>query len=123
MDFLVPDDWYDYRINDGVDVKRPGIYEWRIYGMGSYIGQYLRISRPTKEYRRNLINLLNDRPYRLRNPAGFRRIHRELARAHREKRRIQLIIVENVTDKLQRNRREQELIKVRGNLNGPLISS
>jgi hypothetical protein len=37
-----------------------------------------------------------------------------LADAHRAGRRIELIIVENVETKIERNRREQELIKLRG---------
>jgi hypothetical protein len=72
----LPNGWYTYHVNEGVDVSRPGIYEWRIDGMGSYIGQYRWISRPTTHYRRNLIKLFNGLPYRNRSPDGFRRIHR-----------------------------------------------
>lgn len=116
--FTLPDGWYCYRVNDGVDTKKPGIYQWRIEGAGSYIGKYGRIRRPTKEYRRNLIRLLNSRAYRKANPGGYRRIHHELACAHREGRRIELIILENVcADKI--NEREGELIKLLGTLNGP----
>lgn len=116
--FTLPAGWYCYRVNDGVDVNRPGIYEWRIDGMGSYIGQYRWISRPTTHYGRNLIKLFNGLPYRKRSPDGFRRIHRALADAHRDGRRIELVIVENVESKIERNRRERELIALRGNLNG-----
>jgi hypothetical protein len=116
--FALPERWYCYRINDGVDTKKPGIYEWRIAGAGSYIGQYRWISRPKTHYGRNLVKLFNRLPYRNRNPEGFRRIHKALAEAHRDGRRIELIIVENVELKIERNRREQALIKSRGNLNG-----
>ena len=116
--FTLPDGWYCYRVNDGVDTKKPGIYEWRIDGAGSYIGQYRWISRPTTHYGRNLVKLFNGLPDRNRSPNGFRGIHKALADAHRDGRRIELIIVENVELKIERNRREQVLIKLRGNLNG-----
>jgi hypothetical protein len=118
MSDQLPEGWCCYCVNDGVDTKKPGIYQWRIEGAGSYIGKYGRIRRPTKEYRRNLIGLLNSRAYRKANPDGYRRIHRELASAHRDGRRIELIILENVCA-AKINERERELIKSLGNLNGP----
>ena len=74
----LPQDWYIYVVNDGVNVDQPGLYEWAIEGVGTYIGKYKRIRRPTKEYARNVVRLLNNKPYRVGNPNGFRRIHREL---------------------------------------------
>jgi hypothetical protein len=114
----LPRDWYICVVADGVDKKKPGIYEWRIEGVGTYIGKFTRIRRPTKEYGRNVMNLLNEKPYRRGNKDGFRRIHRALERAHREGREIRLTILENV-DKPVLNRSEHELIKERGSLNDP----
>lgn len=104
---------------NGVDLDGSGIYEWRIEGAGSYIGKFGRIRRPTKEYRRNVIRLLNGRPYRKGNEHGFRWIHHELAWAVYEQRCIQLVIVE-IVDVDQINERERALIRERGNLNGTL---
>lgn len=118
--FLInlPKDWHRYEIAAGVEEDRPGIYEWHVEGRGSYIGKYKRIRRPTKEYGRNVSNLLNDKPYRLGKPDRFRRIHRELALAYRERRLITLKILENV-EPVRIDRREQALIAERGILNGP----
>jgi hypothetical protein len=113
------DRWCEYLVCEGVDQKKPGIYEWKIDGVGSYIGKYRRISRPTKHYRRNVIRLMNGDPYRKGKPAGFRRIHLELEKAVRENRRIELHILENVAV-AEINVREAELIKLRGTLNGPV---
>ncbi len=115
----LPAGWYVYSENDGVDPMKPGLYEWRIADVGSYIGKYGRIRRPTKEYGRNVIRLLNQKTYRRSNPEVYRRIHRELTNAHLEGRRIELIIIENV-DAEYINSREKELIKLRGTLNGPI---
>ena len=110
--------WYEETVLPGVDVERPGLYEWRIEGAGSYIGQYRWISRPRREYGLNVVRLLNDLPYRKRKPDGFRRIHRELVAALNEGRRIELLILENA-DKPAINDRERVLIAERGNLNAP----
>ena len=115
----LPSSWYHLVVRDGVDQGQPGIYEWHIEGVGSYIGKYGRIRRPTREYGRNVTRLLNRRPYRRANPTGFRRIHYELADAHTRRRKITLIILENVPLLIDRNRREQELISDRGALNDP----
>ena len=89
-----------------------------IEGVGSYIGKYTQIGRPTKAYGRHVTNLLNNRKaYRPSNPNGYRRIHHELHRAHIEGRRITLRILENV-DQTEINRRERQLITERGALNG-----
>ena len=115
----LPADWYRYVVAPGVSEDVPGIYEWHIEGTGSYIGQFGCIRRPRKEYGRNVIRLLNKRPYRAGNPDGFRRIHLELVNAHRTGARITLTILENIPDRIERNRRERELIAIRGVLNDP----
>ena len=100
------------------DEDRPGLYEWRIEGAGSYIGQYRWISRPRRSYGLNVARLLNDLPYRKSKPTGFRRIHRELASALMEGRRIELIFLEN-GDRPALSDRERDLIRERGSLNDP----
>jgi hypothetical protein len=60
--------------------------------------------------------LLNGKPYRVGKPEGFRRIHRELAQAYRDGRRIELILLENCEPEAL-DRREVEVIAERGNLN------
>ncbi len=67
----LPKDWYEFVVVDGVDEAHPSIYEWNIDGGGTYIGKYTHISRPVKEYGRNIYNLLNGRAYRRQNLMGF----------------------------------------------------
>jgi hypothetical protein len=42
----------------GVEVARPGIYEWRIDGVDTYIGRYTYPSRPRREFGLNVARLL-----------------------------------------------------------------
>lgn len=110
--------WYTCEISAGVDINLPGIYEWRIEGVGSYIGRYTRSSRPFKEYERNVLKLMNGKPYRPAKPDKFRAIHRALFAAHLERRQITLIILENCSPS-ELNDREAVHIRDRGVLNGP----
>ena len=114
--YRLPRSWFEFRIADGADCSRPGLYEWHIEGVGRYIGKFKRINRPRKEYGRNVARLINGLPYRKGKPDGFRRIHVELAQAVRSGRRIELTILEN-PPLADINRRELELIAERGSLN------
>jgi hypothetical protein len=114
----LPKGWYELKINPGVDEHLPGIYEWEIEGIGSYIGKYTRISRPKKRYGRNVSRILNDEPYWPSKRDGFRLIHRVLAKAYSDGLRITLTILENVAPS-KINGRESELIAERGKLNVP----
>lgn len=109
----LPRGWFEELLVEGVDPSQPGIYEWRIEGVGVYIGQYTSASRPRREYSRNLANIFAERPYRKGKPDKFRTVHKELAQAVREGRHITLSLIENVADKANRNIRERELIALR----------
>jgi hypothetical protein len=106
-------DWCTELSLGGADPSKPGLYEWRIEGLGVYIGQFTRRSRHRREYRLNVLRLLNGSPYRKTNPDGLRSIHHALATAVSEGKRITLTILENQADKSERNHREQELIRIR----------
>ena len=113
--FIEP--WYKLVINDGVTPDLPGIYEWRIDGIGSYIGKYTHSRRSLKEYAKHVRSQFTGGKYRPANPNGWRRIHVELYRACLEKRDIELIFVENCS-LTEINKREQHYIALRGSLNG-----
>jgi hypothetical protein len=114
---ILSDPWYALTIADGANCDIPGLYEWQIVGVGSYIGKYTNFPQRAKLYYRNVLNLLNAKPHRKSKPSGYRRIHHELADAVRTGKTINLIILENppLGDIY---RRERELIHKRGTLNG-----
>jgi hypothetical protein len=106
--------WYREIVKPGVNPMLPGLYEWRIEGVGCYIGQYTHARRPRREYGLNVGRILTKRPYRKSKPEGFRQIHRELANAAEAGTPISLTLLENQVAKADRNRRERELIAERG---------
>jgi hypothetical protein len=59
----------------------PGIYQWEISGVGTYIGKSKNLRRRLAEYPNNVRKLLRGLPYRNNKPSKFRRVHRELATA------------------------------------------
>mgnify|MGYP000044152194 CR=1 FL=1 len=103
----------------GVNLDLPGIYAWKIEGIGMYIGKYTRKSRPLSEYNKNVRRLLSCEKYRPQNPTGFRRVHRALARAITDGLAIELHILENCSPE-NLTSRERHLISpiASGNLNG-----
>lgn len=115
--FILRSDWYtEVTLQTGdspnrVNPNLPGLYEWRIEGVGVYIGQYTNPSRPRKEYERNLRNKGSHKNYRLGKP-NFRPIHESLFEWI-DKAKITLTFLENVDSKSERNRREREVIQER----------
>lgn len=71
----------------GVDPTQPLIYLWEIRGSGGevlarYVGNAKNgAQRPRLDYRKNVVNILAGKPYRLNKPDGFRAIHRQMADA------------------------------------------
>ena len=106
-------DWYEEIPFPCVDPALPGIYEWRIEGVGCYIGQYTHATRPRREYGLNVGRKLADRPYRKSKPDNFRAIHLALAKAAQSGVKITLRLLENCSSREGRNRRERELIAER----------
>lgn len=106
-------------VADGVSLDSPGIYAWKIESIGVYVGKYTHSSRPLREYNRNVTRLLGGKSYRRQNPAGFRRVHRALARAVADGLSIELHILENCSAS-DLNEREKHFISTMafGNLNG-----
>ena len=114
----LPECWHHETVLDGVDPDKPGLYQWIIEGVGSYVGQYTRHSRPRREYGVNVTRLLNRLPYRKATPEGFRTIHWHLAAAVVARRRIDLVFLEN-GERPALNDRERAIIRERGELNDP----
>ena len=116
--FALPNHWYTLFVAEGVDTRKPGIYQW-IIGDDSYIGKYSDIGRPTRHYGRIVERKRAGKTYRTGNPNGFRRVHLALCRAVQDERKIELRILENV-EPARLQERETELIRqMRPTLNGP----
>ena len=109
--------WYRLVIPEGVDPSLPGIYQWDIDGIGTYVGRYTHSTRPLIEYEANVLKIIDGRPYRPKKPNSFRAVHTALHMGHVSGRQITLTILENCPLH-QLDDREKELVKERGSLNG-----
>ena len=85
-----------------VDPSRPLIYLWEIVGSDGtvccrYVGKASGgAHRPRTQYRRNVNNILQGRPYRKGKPDQFRAIHRRMAQAVQAAETLRLTLVCNV---------------------------
>lgn len=103
--------WEDPDETNGT-CRQPGIYRFTIDGEGVYIGRFTNARRPIREYRNNVRKLQERKPYRRRDPDGFRYIHIALFKAVQEGRRIKIEIVENVEAHLLNERERLWISKV-----------
>jgi hypothetical protein len=86
----------------GVDPSHPLIYLWEIIDPSGvvccrYVGKASRgAHRPRTQYRRNVNNILQGRPYRKGKPGEFRAIHRRMAQAIQSGETLRLSFICNV---------------------------
>jgi hypothetical protein len=120
--------WFDEVVLGGVDPSLSGLYEWQIESTERYvyIGKYTHARRPRREYALNVQRIQQEKPYRKKNPLGFRQIHTFLANALKADPppKITLTFLENVSDPAERNARERELIRIRRDeqeAGGPIV--
>ena len=96
----------------------PLIYMWEIREPdGRLVGRYIGKAkagarRPLKHYKRNVANILANKPYRSGNPSGYRRIHHALAEAERVGLQVTLQFVCNVAPHENINEVEQKCIRM-----------
>lgn len=101
----------------GVDQNRPLIYMWEIWAadgtiLGRYVGKASRgARRPLSHYKRNVINILDGKPYRRGRPDGYRRVHRMLAQAMSCGHRVRLSLLTNIEPHENINQAERAFIK------------
>ncbi|KQS84800.1 hypothetical protein [Rhizobium sp. Leaf383] len=110
--------WFKLVVPEGIDLSRPGIYQWTIEGVGTYIGQSRNLRSRLREYDNNVRKLAAGLPYRKSKPYAFRAVHRELHAAKSSGAEITVTILENCGLK-ELNARERFWIAARATLNGP----
>ncbi len=113
---LSPADWFRFDIPAKIDLARPGIYEWRIEGVGAYVGQSCQLRRRLSQYAANLRRARTGRPRRAIGPDNHREIHEALFTAVGEGRAVSVTVLENC-ELTELNAREGFWITRRGALN------
>jgi len=107
---------------DRAQLSDVGIYLWTINGAGRYVGKFTH-RRRLRAYTSNVYRMLQCQKH---HGAGFRTVHRALAKAFVDRRRITLsIIPPNPLDPQEEtlSQREQRLIAKLGCLNDPPLNS
>ena len=113
---LSPADWFRFDIPAKIDLARPGIYEWRIEGVGSYVGQSCQLRRRLSRYAANLRRVRKGLPRRVIGPDSHREIHEALFAAVGAGRLVSVTVLENC-ELTELNARERFWIDRRGALN------
>ncbi len=113
---LSPAEWFRFDIPAKIDLARPGIYEWRIEGLGSYVGQSCQLRRRLSQYAANLRRMRKGLPDRPTGPGVHRAICQVLSDAIAEGRAISVTVIENC-ELTELNDRERFWADRRGALN------
>jgi len=102
-----------------INESLPLIYMWEIRDRdgqlrGRYVGKAKAgAGRPLMHYKRNVRNILLNRPYRKGKPDGYRRVHVALAEAQRDGMEVTLHFLCNVSADDDINEVERRLIRER----------
>lgn len=117
------DGWWTLIIPPGINLAEPGIYEWRLDGIGIYVGKSCRLPRRIQEYPNNVRKLISGAPYRRNQPTGYRIVHHQLKQAYDSKIGVIVTVLENCA-RSELNERERywiELRKSEAETGGPAV--
>jgi hypothetical protein len=120
---ILRDGWFTREIAETIDLDAPGIYEWRIEGTGVYIGKAKVLRNRINAYPRNVLAMLNGRPWHGDPTRSYRPIHHALHQAHESKGAVKVTVLENCGLE-ERSAREQMWIAKRraeSNAGGPRV--
>lgn len=104
--------WYVREIEETLDLDLPGIYEWRIDGVGVYVGKALRLKSRLRAYPNNVRRMLQGLHWHGDPTRNYRSIHHALRDAHEAGTLVVVRVLEACASEA-RNEREQYWIKLR----------
>jgi hypothetical protein len=100
------EDFYALDIGLNIDLKSSGIYEWRIDGIGVYIGKALKLNSRIRAYPNNVRRMIAGLHWHGDATKDYRKIHKALRQAHDHG----LLVTVSVLENCSRDRRlEREL--------------
>jgi hypothetical protein len=106
------DDWYQKINLDQFDLDQAGIYEWRIDGIGLYVGKAKRLRSRLRAYPNNVRRMLQGLHWHGNPDRSYRPIHLDLRYGYDNGNLISLSILENCEPEI-RNARERYWIGLR----------
>ncbi|MBD8663016.1 hypothetical protein IFT59_07090 [Rhizobium sp. CFBP 8752] len=114
--------WFQLVVPEGIDLSKPGIYQWTLAGVGTYIGQSRNLRSRLREYDNNVRKQTLGLPYRKSRPDAFRAVHRQLHAAKLAGIEVTVTVLENCALE-DLNARERYWIASRATLNGRLLNT
>lgn len=84
MSCTLREDWYAREIEAALDLDQSGIYEWRIEGVGVYVGKALRLKSRLRAYPNNVRRMLQGLHWHSDPTRDYRPIHHAPAQCSRQ---------------------------------------
>ena len=91
---LLRPDWYVREIEATLNLEQAGIYEWRIEGVGVYVGKALRLKSRLRAYPNNVRRMLQGLPWRKKSSRPHRPVHFAMRDAHEAQTAVVVRILE-----------------------------
>ncbi len=88
-------DFYIRTFEDHFDPHAPGIYEWRIEGVGVYVGKAKKLKSRVRDYPNNVRKLIAGLPWHGNPAKSYRAIHMALRQAHDDGLSVTVSFLEN----------------------------
>jgi hypothetical protein len=98
--------WYSIDVDKEFEPDASGIYEWRITGIGIYVGKAMRLWSRIRDYPNNVRRMIDGQAWHGNPARDYRPIHYALRRAHDEGLPASVTILE-ICDANLRSERER----------------
>lgn len=111
MKAVLRENWYLPDIDQSFDIKSAGIYEWRIEGVGIYVGKAARLHRRIRAYPNNVRRMVEGLFWHGNPNKKYRPVHYALREAHDAGTRVTVAVLETCDSEWEtRKRLEREWI-------------
>jgi hypothetical protein len=104
--------WFQLAIDPSLNMDAAGVHQWSIEGVGVYIGKAKVLSTRLRAYPRNVIAMMEGRPWHGNPLKEYRKIHKALCKAHDNGTVVTVTVLE-ICDPSVRAEREGHWIRVR----------
>lgn len=106
------DEWFRLAIDTFINMNDAGVYQWSIEGVGVYVGKAKVLRTRLPAYPRNVLAMIENRPWHGNPARKYRDIHNALRKAHDAGTFVTVTVLETC-DPSVRAERERHWIRVR----------
>jgi hypothetical protein len=94
MPNMTSNEWFSV-VSGGFDLGLAGIYEWRISGIGIYVGKAALLTKRIRAYPNNVRRMGQNLPWHGNPNKSYRLIHHALLQARAERLPVEVHVLEN----------------------------